>query len=50
MVFSESYREAIAVTPHIKYRTPLYIWVLLGIVLILAAWFFVAVLAGPRGR
>ena len=50
MVFSEPYREVIAVTPHIKYRTPLYLWILLGIVILLFAWLAVGVLSGPRGR
>ncbi|HEY5911798.1 MAG TPA: hypothetical protein VJA21_14445 [Verrucomicrobiae bacterium] len=47
MVFSERYQRAIAVTPNLKYRTPIILWILLGIVLLL---FIVAVFyAGYSG-
>ena len=49
-VFSESYQRVIAATPHVKYRTPLYVWILLGIFLLFVAYVFVAVLSGHRGR
>lgn len=31
MVFSESYKEIIAATPHVKYKTSKVVWILLGI-------------------
>ncbi|HWH68961.1 MAG TPA: DUF4339 domain-containing protein [Candidatus Sulfotelmatobacter sp.] len=34
-VFSEGYKQVIAETPHIKYRTSIVIWILLGLVLLL---------------
>jgi hypothetical protein len=49
-VFSESYQRVIAATPHLEYRTPLYVWILLGIFLLLVVWAFVPVLSGPHGR
>jgi hypothetical protein len=50
MVFSEPYQQVIAATPHIKYRTPLYVWILLALFLLAVAYAFVVVLSGPRGR
>ncbi len=50
VVFSEPYQRVIAATPHIKYRTPLYVWILLGIFLLVVAYAFVAVLSGPHRR
>ena len=50
MVFSEPYQRVIAATPHIKYRTPPLVWILLAIVLLLSAYLFVAVLLGPHRR
>ena len=32
MVFSEEYRDVIAQTPHIKYRTSIVVWILLGLI------------------
>lgn len=37
MVFSPEYREVIAQTPHMKYKTSIVVWVLLGLVLLLIA-------------
>jgi hypothetical protein len=34
MVFSEEYRAIIEQTPHIKYRTSIVVWILLGLVLL----------------
>ncbi len=34
-VFSEPYQRAMALTPHLKYRTPLWNWIVLGVILIL---------------
>jgi hypothetical protein len=33
MVFSEEYRTVIAETPHIKYRTSIVVWILLGLII-----------------
>ena len=44
MVFSEPYQRVIAATPHIKYQTPIFVWILLGIVLLLFAWGIIAVM------
>jgi hypothetical protein len=49
-VFLEPYQRVISATPHVKYRTPLYVWILLGIFLLFVAYVFVAFLSGPRGR
>jgi hypothetical protein len=35
MVFSPAYREVMARTPHLRYRSPLWIWILLGLGVIL---------------
>jgi hypothetical protein len=43
-VFSEAYRRVLAATPHVKYRTPLFVWILLAIFLLFIAWAFVKVL------
>ena len=34
MVFSEEYSKVIAATPHIKYKTPLLVWIFLGIIVL----------------
>jgi hypothetical protein len=36
-VFSPRYQQVIAATPHIKYRTSIVIWILLGLVILLVA-------------
>jgi hypothetical protein len=48
MVFSEPYHRVIAATPHVKYRTPIVLWIALGIFLLFIAWVFYAGLSGPR--
>lgn len=35
MIFSDLYRRVIAATPHIKYRTPIILWIVLGLVILL---------------
>jgi predicted nucleic acid-binding Zn ribbon protein len=35
MVFSEEYRDVIAQTPHIKYRSSFLVWILVGIIILL---------------
>ena len=47
-VFSEDYKQVIAETPHIKYRTSVIVWIFLGLVLILLSIGFFAVLWGVR--
>lgn len=47
MIFSPGYKDIIAVTPHIKYKTPLIVWILLGLFILLivgglAAAFFMS--------
>ena len=37
MVFSDEYQAVIEQTPHIKYRTSIVVWILLGLVLALMA-------------
>lgn len=34
MIFSEEYRDVVAQTPHIKYRTSILVWILLGLVIV----------------
>ena len=47
-VFSEEYQAVIEQTPHIKYRTSIVVWVLLGLVLVLIAAGFIAAFIGGR--
>jgi len=44
VVFSDTYRQAIAETPHIKYKTSIVIWILLGLVLLLVGIGLVGIL------
>ncbi|MCB1227252.1 MAG: hypothetical protein KDK99_15650 [Verrucomicrobiales bacterium] len=37
MILSERYREIVRLTPHIKYRTSIVVWILLGILLLAVA-------------
>ena len=37
MVFSPGYPAIIAATPHIRYRTPVAVWIILGVVVLLLA-------------
>ena len=48
VVFSDEYQAAIAQTPHIKYRTSVVIWILLGLVLLIIAIAGVAVIFDRR--
>jgi hypothetical protein len=47
-VFSEEYRAVIEQTPHIKYRTSIVVWVLLGLVLVLILIGIIATIVGGR--
>ena len=42
MVFSDEYREVMEQTPHIKYRTSILVWVLLGLVVALIGFVLIA--------
>ena len=48
MVFSEGYQRVIAETPHIKYRTSIVVWVLLGLLILLIAFAIFGVLMASR--
>ncbi len=49
MVFSPEYQRVIAETPHIKYRTSIVVWILLGLLLlIIAIGFAAALFSGHR--
>ena len=47
MVFSEDYKQVIAQTPHIRYRTSIVVWIALGVVILLLA---VLIVGGLLGR
>lgn len=47
-VFSEDYQRVIEQTPHIKYRTSIVVWILLGLLLLLIGGALVAVFVGSR--
>ncbi|MCW1916039.1 hypothetical protein OJ996_20795 [Luteolibacter sp. GHJ8] len=50
MVFSPSYKDIIAVTPHIRYRTPLIVWIILGLfVLLIVGGLAAAFFMSPSG-
>ncbi|MBI3917634.1 MAG: hypothetical protein HY322_11575 [Betaproteobacteria bacterium] len=44
MVFSVEYASIVEATPHMKYRTPLVLWILLGVIVLLVVVLFVAAL------
>ncbi len=50
MVFSESYREVITATPHIKYKTSIAIWILLGVLVLFLGFALVGTLVAPHYR
>jgi hypothetical protein len=41
-IFSPGYQDVIAATPHVKYRTSIVIWILLGVIVAVAAAAFIA--------
>lgn len=47
MVFSPQYHQAIATTPHVKYKTHIIVWILLGIIIVLIALGLFAALVLP---
>lgn len=46
MVFSEPYKEIIAATPHVKYKTSKVVWIILGIIVALVVLAIVAIALG----
>jgi len=48
VVFSDEYRAVIEQTPHIKYRTSIVVWIVLGLVLLLIAAGIIAAIVGGR--
>ncbi len=48
VVFSDEYKRVIEQTPHIKYRTSVIVWILLGLVLLLVASAVLFALVGHR--
>src|SRR4030095_8127226 len=49
VVFSDEYRAVIEQTPHIKYRTSIVVWIVLGLLLLLiAAGIIAAVIGGHK--
>jgi hypothetical protein len=48
-IFTAAYLDVIAATPHIKYKTSIAIWIILGIILLLVAAAFVLPLPLSRG-
>ena len=47
-VFSEDYQRVIAQTPHVRYRTSLFLWVVLGLVVLLVGFGILAAVLGGR--
>jgi len=47
-VFSEDYRRIIEQTPHIKYRTSIVVWILLGLLVLLIGLALIGTLLGTR--
>lgn len=50
MVFSEHYQEVMTATPHIRYKTPRVIWILLGLVVAFLTLGIVAALLGSHHK
>jgi hypothetical protein len=48
MVFSDHYKEVIRATPHIKYKTSIVVWILLGLLVLLFVAIIVAVVGSSR--
>lgn len=46
MVFSEEYRAVMEQTPHIKYRTSILVWILIGLVVLVIGFALVAMFVG----
>ncbi len=46
VVLSENYKQVVAATPHIRYKTPVFVWILLGLVLLACAAIIVTAVLG----
>ncbi len=46
IVFSEQYRSVVEQTPHVKYKTSIVVWILLGLLVLLIAFGFLAAFLG----
>jgi hypothetical protein len=46
VVFSPEYQEVIAATPHIKYKTPRVVWIILGVLVLIVALAIAAIAIG----
>lgn len=46
MVFSDVYQDAIKQTPHIKYRTPIAVWILVGVLILFLVFGVVGLVIG----
>lgn len=42
MIFSPAYKDIVAATPHVKYKTPVAVWIILGIIVLVIAGVIVA--------
>ncbi len=48
VVFTESYQEVIAATPHIKYQTSKWVWIVLGVIVLVIALAMIGLVVGNR--
>lgn len=48
MVFSAPYKDIIAATPHVKYKTPMIVWIILGLIVLLVVGGVAALLFSAR--
>ena len=48
MVFSAPYKDIIAATPHVKYKTSMIVWIILGLIVLLVVGGVVALLFSAR--
>ena len=48
MVFSDEYRAVIEQTPHIKYRTSIIVWIVLGLLLLLIVFGIIGAIVTRR--
>ncbi len=50
MVFSESYSEVIAATPHIKYKTSIVVWIFVGLLVLMLGLAMIGMLVNAHHR
>lgn len=48
MVFSDRYKQVIARTPHVKYKTSIIVWILLGLLVLILMFAMVGIFLAPR--